>query len=243
MIRHAPLLVLLAGCLPGSPEGSNPGECLDGIDNDVDGYFDCNDLDCFAFTDCGGTNPGGTGTGTGTGGTDDPGITGEAIAAHLTSFTVEYTMAMDLESTVGVDLCSAYALCDCTNSYSGAGTQVAAADDNVTFSGTWTLTATDCTKLSDLEHVIWFPETGTSFHTVHFGSGLATMDEWIAHGDQADVEALDEPSSNQQFWITSMNAPYDDASKVLVYYEYEEGAIDAFTEIAIDHDATFTFNQ
>ena len=34
------------------PEGSQPGDCTDGADNDVDGDFDCNDSGCSGSPDC-----------------------------------------------------------------------------------------------------------------------------------------------------------------------------------------------
>ena len=36
-------------------EGQEPGQCEDGADNDGDGYFDCDDNDCFNAPACGGT--------------------------------------------------------------------------------------------------------------------------------------------------------------------------------------------
>jgi len=38
----------------GNFEGDQPGECSDGADNDQDGFFDCDDPDCFGAPDCGG---------------------------------------------------------------------------------------------------------------------------------------------------------------------------------------------
>ena len=38
----------------GDFEGDEPGECADGADNDLDGFFDCNDSDCFGAPDCAG---------------------------------------------------------------------------------------------------------------------------------------------------------------------------------------------
>jgi len=49
------LLMSNVGCLFGEkvdPEGANPGECVDGADNDGDGDYDCNDRDCTGAPDC-----------------------------------------------------------------------------------------------------------------------------------------------------------------------------------------------
>ena len=47
----AALLLLFAGCL--DIEGDGVGECTDEADNDADGWFDCDDPDCFGSPDCG----------------------------------------------------------------------------------------------------------------------------------------------------------------------------------------------
>ncbi len=36
----------------GAYEGDEPGECIDGADNDLDGWFDCDDVGCFDSPDC-----------------------------------------------------------------------------------------------------------------------------------------------------------------------------------------------
>ncbi len=48
-------IAAILGCagLAGA-EGANPGECLDGIDNDGDGIADCVDTDCVDAAECGG---------------------------------------------------------------------------------------------------------------------------------------------------------------------------------------------
>ena len=59
------------------PEGTSPGECSDGADNDADGDYDCNDSDCDGAPDCQeGTGTDGTG-GDGTDGTGGDGTDGE----------------------------------------------------------------------------------------------------------------------------------------------------------------------
>lgn len=56
------LLSLSMGCPPTTnvgldPEGYEPGDCMDGADNDSDGAFDCADEGCAGTPDC----PGGCG--------------------------------------------------------------------------------------------------------------------------------------------------------------------------------------
>jgi hypothetical protein len=46
-------LVLLAGCPgPSRIEGTEPGDCTDGADNDADGAFDCDDTGCTGAPAC-----------------------------------------------------------------------------------------------------------------------------------------------------------------------------------------------
>jgi hypothetical protein len=49
-ISGASLLACLG--IGNKPEGHAAGECTDGADNDTDGFYDCDDPDCFAAPDC-----------------------------------------------------------------------------------------------------------------------------------------------------------------------------------------------
>jgi len=50
----AALTLLPLACTPDPVEGQNPGECVDGADNDEDGLFDCADPDCVPAPACAG---------------------------------------------------------------------------------------------------------------------------------------------------------------------------------------------
>lgn len=68
------LLVAVAGsCTDEVVEGTQPGACSDGADNDADGLFDCDDPSCAGAPDCATTAPGTTPT---TSDTSDTGKTG-----------------------------------------------------------------------------------------------------------------------------------------------------------------------
>ena len=56
-------------------EGTEPGDCEDGADNDADGFFDCDDSGCAAAPLCDGSTGGTSGTGGGVGGTSGAGGT------------------------------------------------------------------------------------------------------------------------------------------------------------------------
>ncbi len=74
------------GCTnPYDLEGRRPFECRDGVDNDGDGYFDCDDNGCWGSPDC----PNGTGGDTGgwTPGTPDPDDDSDAPSAQNTDAT------------------------------------------------------------------------------------------------------------------------------------------------------------
>ena len=51
-MKRATLPALLAAACSAAPEGSQPGQCTDRMDNDWDAYFDCADPDCMASPDC-----------------------------------------------------------------------------------------------------------------------------------------------------------------------------------------------
>jgi len=76
------LSLLWLGCTPevsviaSEAEGDEPGECSDGADNDEDGDFDCDDIDCINAPDCeggGGSDSGGGGSSDSGGGSSDSG--------------------------------------------------------------------------------------------------------------------------------------------------------------------------
>jgi|AMFO01.1.fsa_nt_gi hypothetical protein len=70
-------VLLLAACGDKStpdPEGTNAGECTDGVDNDQNGRTDCDDPNCATTADCtGGGDTSDSGGATDTGGTTDTG--------------------------------------------------------------------------------------------------------------------------------------------------------------------------
>jgi len=83
----------------GRVEGQIAGDCVDGADNDLDGFFDCDDAGCSGSSDCGGGGggggggpggggvPGGDDTGGGGGG---PGGGGDTTDAQVTISSVAW---------------------------------------------------------------------------------------------------------------------------------------------------------
>ncbi len=48
----AAAIACLSACAGGHSEGMQPGDCSDGVDNDGDGAYDCNDPDCLGAPSC-----------------------------------------------------------------------------------------------------------------------------------------------------------------------------------------------
>lgn len=76
MSTRGPWIVLLvaaaaSSCTPDPFEGSEPGDCSDGADNDRDGLFDCLDPGCEGAPACRSSLDGGTDGGPGDGGAED----------------------------------------------------------------------------------------------------------------------------------------------------------------------------
>jgi hypothetical protein len=65
--------LLLCGC-GASPEGANSSECLDDLDNDGDGLYDCADPDCAGSVECGASSPSVPPPIGGSAGTNNPGL-------------------------------------------------------------------------------------------------------------------------------------------------------------------------
>ena len=245
-------------------EGDDAGECSDGADNDMDGYFDCQDNGCWGSPDCEGTGTGsgdgggsgsGSGSGSGDGGSDDGGGSGdggsgsgdgggddgtdpEAIAAHLTSFELTYSLSLDFD-TFG----EAY-FEDCDNQYAASGSQVEAADARATFEGPWGLESTSCSgnTLELAESIAWVPDGGTSYASFLFDGSIDTLDTWIQHRDLDDTTPLESPSSEGQWYITEMATPVE--SGLAVYTEQEEVPIDGgLITITIGHVVTVQFDE
>lgn len=245
MARWLLPLSLVTACSGGPYEGDDPGECTDGADNDLDGFFDCNDNDCQLSPDCAGAGaiPGGGG------GTDDDGTPTDDVeepgnAAAFTSATITYDLAIDLQG-LAESLCEAFDICDCVNHYEGTATQVEAVGTRVTMEGTFELVETNCNTDAPpgqptLSDVIWVPTDGQSFHTFRFDTEVTEATEWIAHGGRDDTERITvEPKRNKQYWIAFEDgAPL---SGTTVTYDYVERNSDPLAPIETTHTLEIVF--
>jgi hypothetical protein len=168
------VLVLLWGCSK-TPEGSNPGECDDGLDNDNDGLSDCFDPDCSASSECGGdTDPASTDEGldeatcldgvdndedgeldcadAGCDGlfacdvcADQASEEGASVVPVFASFSVTFVRTYDFNE-FGDSLCAlSPGVCDCVATYVGTGFSGESAGSTAHFLGTWALDAANTT--------------------------------------------------------------------------------------------------
>lgn len=225
-------LVALAFASCGEPktEGANPGECSDKIDNDEDGFFDCNDSDCLASTECTGES------------TDQPTDSEEAIAAFIRGVTVDYTLTFSFTAVAG-DVCALAGLCDCTNVYRGTGTsQAEASGTRVTLAGTWELVDSDCS--SGLEGAIWVPDNGNAYHSFTFDDDLGRLQDWVVHGEQDGWLPRPNAMDNEQYYLTEMSEPYSRSSNRVDHYEESSGQTDdGLVTIDNTHTLTIVFSE
>ncbi len=118
------LLLLSTGCPEASlevpvleREGDGPGECADEIDNDADGYFDCDDQDCERAPVCtGDDDDSGGGDDDDSGGGDDDDSAGPGVDFSVFRGTIEFVVdwGPDQESDGQFD---------CTASFSASGVE------------------------------------------------------------------------------------------------------------------------
>lgn len=235
-----PALVLLLNCAE-ETEGRNPGECSDGADNDGDGYYDCNDLDCMLAPDCEGEGDTDTDTDTDSDTDTDTDADVDAIAGYLKSYEVAYTLNWDFDDAFEA-LLEQYGLADCTNTYAGSGTQMGADGDRVSFEGTWNLISTDCApELADPQ-IVWFDKNqGKSYSSFYFAGNINTLDVWIQHRDENDVTPLSSPNQNGQWYITAMNTAFDTSTLKAAHAESEETAVSG-VPTTLNHTVSFTFS-
>lgn len=193
------VLAVLATLGCGEHEGDVPGECLDGADNDRDGFFDCDDQDCVFSPDCD-DDPTNDTTDTGTDtddDTDEEGV-GDPRLLELTGGHVTYTVSIVFSLPIfGVD--------DCSLVFEGDGNTVEdVAGMRVTFDGTYARTGGNCP--AELNDAFWTPGDGKAHHSFVFGQGMETLDDWYAHSSPSDHS-----EEEAEWYATEMDAAYDHA--------------------------------
>jgi hypothetical protein len=249
-------LFALPTCMPSTAtpvevevEGDDAGECSDGADNDLDGYFDCDDNGCWGSPDCD-TNTGPT-TSTTTSTTTGPTTstttsttttsTGPAaIAGHLKEFSLTYSLTMDFGKAAGIDLCDLYDICDCVSEYTAASTeQHEAEEDRVTFVGSWGMTSSDCAD--GLDSVWWDNATGEAYASFIFEEDMSQLISWFQHDSPNDWEPWEDAFDHEQWYITDMYEDFDGASSH--YEELESTLVDGLIPLDLTHVFDVTFAE
>lgn len=259
----------LVGCKAAEPEGpiegANPGECEDGADNDVDGYFDCDDNNCWGAPICkdgtGGNGGGGGGVDTdptgGGGDTDEPIFTGHGIFDNLGSFSMTYLVTFSFDEYSQI-LCQQYLHtenCNCAAVYSGHGVLIEAENQRNTYQGEWKVEASNCLVLDDgrpqttdvnfNDGAIWRPtRTTDAYHTFHFKSDKSGIIDWITHAELSATDRIAiDPMGNEQYWIKATEPhSLDDVNWTLHYTESEVKPIDLLVVVNVS-DVQFAFSE
>lgn len=175
------LLTLLLACAT-DIEGDQPGECTDGADNDQDGYFDCQDNDCWGSPDCD-EDGGDADTDADSDADTDTDADSDAdppVGENWTQVSVDYRL--EWEFTMPVT-----GLSDCTQSYTGGGTQSSVDSAGPVFEGTWEMSDSDCNPALDTS--VWTDSSGKAFHAIDLSADGTTWTGWSAYSaDKSDPE-------------------------------------------------------
>jgi hypothetical protein len=244
--------LLAMGCSK-APEGINTGECVDLMDNDVDGLVDCFDPDCVAAGACGDvdtTTPADPGDTQDT--QDTPPITGggENCAGDTTAFlhgamsdaTVEYSVRFQL-SGLTASLCDLDpAMCDCTAIYNGTGDFMRAGGNEALFRGTWEKVSDECTEIPGygrLTDAIWANGNIEVYHMFTWSGDGSRLDQWVTYAQEEGCDLLTPTDALVfgQFYISQMAASYDAGGKSVSY-----AASDVTTEGLIQIETTNTLD-
>lgn len=203
------VMVVLVGC-GSEPEGTNPGDCTDGVDNDNNGLVDSFDPGCTVEDEgdeAGECEDGDDNDGDELVDCDDDGCSGneacdvadtDGAFVHdgLASVSLTYTLVIKTRSLNGAETdnnpyCNAtFNLCDCTMTFTGEGTFEDGAGDIGTFVGSYYRTSDVDTNgnpcNSAILEAVWSGTQGsTVYHTFRWISAGTLLDEWIAHADPA----------------------------------------------------------
>ncbi len=232
-------------------EGDDPGECFDRADNDLDGAFDCEDSECAGSPDCAGEGDADADTDTDTDtdsdadtdtadeDTGDTGIDPGAALDDFKSYELVYSFAWDFDDTYESYL-EAYGLGDCVTTYTGSGLTYERVATRITFIGPWAPSDTDCNE--NLVGVLWYDERRDSYASFTFSDDLSRLDDWVQHLDAGNYEPVEEPSSNQQWYITEMAADFDlDAGTA--HYALDEAITVDIIPVVITHTVDVSFSR
>ncbi len=229
-----------------SNEGDDPGECEDGADNDLDGYFDCQDNECWFSPACAEESDADTDsdsdsdTDSDTDTDTDTDIGGGTCGTYLDTMDLSYTLVWDINDPtnslplLGLDLYS------CTMVFSGTGTLDTAVGTRATFAGTYDLVSSDCP--ATLADAIYTPSTSASNHTFHWNGDCTVVEEWAVHKGASNYSA----GSGADYYINEMTQAWQPGTSVDIdFFIREYAALGLEPAGATSHtehtlDVTFT---
>ena len=173
------ILTLLFACAT-DIEGANPGECTDRVDNDQDGYYDCGDNDCWGSPDCADEGDADTDADSDSDADSDADTDSDAdadtpVGENWTQLTLSYRL--EWEFTLPVT-----GLSDCTQTYSGGGSQSSVDGAGPDFDGTWKMTDSDCNAA--LDTTVWTHSSGNALHSIDLSADGKTWTGWSAYSEE-----------------------------------------------------------
>ncbi len=230
------LLLSGVGCPVEEVEGDEAEECRDGADNDLDGYFDCQDNGCWNSPDCAGDDDdtGDDDDATGdddddTGDDDDTTAehpncgTGPVLTEDISGFVLTYSLGQDFEpKPIGVT--------DCVMEYGASDTALIERRGRcISFTGPWSQTASDC--LPNFDELVW-TGTGDQMHAFVFSDDGGFLDAWLVTQSDVIYEPTEAPWA-----IYDMAAPYTAGSPV----SYVEVVPVPEASVTVTHTVNVTF--
>ena len=226
---------------PENVEGDAAGECSDGADDDQDGYFDCDDNNCWGSPSCEGSTvvpP-----------TEPPPVTTPPVTTPpvttppttpeggpLCAFTsIELTYALYTYATPGWEGFWPA----CLLILNGPGTFDSCTDTTVTFDGDWVVD--EALSVCPPEQVPLVPTwSGGSYHTFQFTDDLDVLTDWFAHRDVDDASVDGDPV----WYMTEIDYAVDMAvPEPFVDYRLEEEISQTFFDVYLTHALQVTFHR
>lgn len=250
-------------------EGSTPGSCDDGADNDLDGFFDCDDQGCWGSPDCDDqadtddTEPGTDDTVDDTADTEDTEDTDEPApnswVGNLKAVSLRYLLEIEPTgaTVTALQAFGAPGMAEpCSASFYGEGVAEYHLDGKVRFQGSWEMVDDDCPKfplielfpqvegLSFASAGVWVGDDPDAYHTFVFPRDLEDVTSWVAHADPSIDGLTREPFDNEQYWIKFTEShTYDAEGLGFDYYEEQLIAFEGLIPINFGNTLEVRFSD
>ena len=248
----------LVACASSDPvqEGTAPGSCEDGADNDGDSFFDCDDQSCWGSPVC--DEPADTDDDD-----DDVADTGvpssDSFVGNLRAVSLRYLLGIEpTGATVRVlEEFGAPGMAEpCSASFYGEGVAEYHLDGKVRFQGSWEMVEDNCPKfplielfpqvegLSFASAGVWVGDDPDAYHTFVFPQDLEDVTSWVAHADPTIDGTTREPFENEQYWIKFTEPhTYDAEGLGFDYFEQQTIAFEGLIPIIFDNTLEVRFSE